>query len=78
MRLRLEEAGYRAGQRAKISTHHITTSVTDEIGHLFLGYDLEPAALPPDDTEFFERAVMSFADVLAQVKASEVRDTPEA
>jgi ADP-ribose pyrophosphatase len=74
----MEEAGYRAGRLVKVSTYDTTKSVTDEIGHLHLGYDLEPAALPPDDTEFVERAVMPFTDVLAQVQASEIRDTPKA
>jgi hypothetical protein len=74
----MEEAGYRAGRLVKVSTYDTTKSVTDEFGHLHLGYDLEPAALPPDDTEFVERAVMPFTDVLAQVQASEIRDTPKA
>ncbi len=71
----MEEAGYRAGRLVKVSTYYTTKSVTDEIGHLYLGYDLQPAALPPDDTEFFERAVMPFAEVLALVRASEIRDS---
>ena len=36
------------------------------------------AELPPDATEFFERAVLPFAEVLALVQASEIRDTSKA
>jgi hypothetical protein len=39
---------------------------------------LTPAELPPDDTEFLERAVLPFDEVLALVNASEIRDTPQA
>jgi ADP-ribose pyrophosphatase len=71
----MEEAGYRAGRLIKVSTYYTTKSITDEVGHLYLGYDLTAAALPPDDTEFIERAVMAFDDVLALVRASEIRDS---
>lgn len=71
----MEESGFRAGRLEKVSTYYTTKSVTDEIGHLYLGYELTPAELPPDDTEFFERAVLPFAEVLELVKASEIRDS---
>lgn len=57
----IEEAGYRAGRLEKVSTYSTPKSVTDEVGHLYLGYDLRPAALPPDETEFIERAVLAAA-----------------
>lgn len=71
----MEESGYRAGRLVRVSTYYTTKSVSDEVGHLYLGYDLTPAALPADDTEFFERAVMPFGEVLALVEASEIRDS---
>ncbi len=55
-----EEAGYRAGRLTWVSTYYTTKCVTDEVGHLYLGHDLTPAELPPDDTEFLERAVLPF------------------
>jgi ADP-ribose pyrophosphatase len=71
----MEESGYQAGRLVKVSTYYTTKSVTDEIGHLYLGYDLSPAELPPDDTEFLERAVLPFDEVLHLVRASEIRDS---
>jgi ADP-ribose pyrophosphatase len=71
----MEEAGYRAGRLTWISTYYTTKSVTDEIGHLYIGQDLVAGELPSDETEFFERAIMPFDDVLAFVKASEIRDS---
>lgn len=71
----MEEAGYRAGRLAWVSTYYTTKCVTDEIGHLYLGHDLSVAELPPDETEFFERAVMPFDEVLRLVNASEIRDS---
>ncbi len=71
----MEESGYRAGRLHKVSTYYTTKSVSDEIGHLYLGFALTPEALPPDATEFFERVVMPFDEVLALTVASEIRDS---
>ena len=71
----MEEVGYRAGRLRWVSTYYTTKSVTDEIGHLYLGQDLQAHALPPDETEFFERAVLPFDEVLQLVAASEIRDS---
>jgi ADP-ribose pyrophosphatase len=71
----MEEAGYRAGLLQWVSTYYTTKCITDEIGHLYLGFDLAEAALPPDDTEFFERAVLPFGQVLDLVNRSEIRDS---
>jgi ADP-ribose pyrophosphatase len=71
----MEEAGYRAERLTWVSTYHTTKCVADEIGHLFLGYGLAPAALPPDDTEFIERAVLPFEEVYQMVCNSEIRDS---
>ena len=70
-----EEVGYSARRLACISIYYTSKSVCDETAHLFLGYDLVPAALPPDDTEFFEVATLPFTDVLQQVLRSEIRDS---
>jgi ADP-ribose diphosphatase len=71
----MEEVGYRAGRLTWVSTYYTTKAVTDEIGHLYLGYDLAAEELPPDETEFFERAVMPFDEVLQLVNTSEIRDS---
>jgi ADP-ribose pyrophosphatase len=69
-----EEVGYAAGQLKWVSTYYTSKSVCDETAHLYLGYNLAPNALPPDDTEFLEIAALPFADVLDLVLRSEIRD----
>lgn len=69
-----EEIGYFAGRLDPICTYYTSKSIMDETAYLFCGYDLTRAALPPDDTEFFEVAVLPFDDVLDQVLRSEIRD----
>ena len=71
----MEESGYRAGQLLWVSTYHTSKSVCHETAHLFLGKDLSAAEAPPDETEFFERAVLPFAEVLRMVETSEIRDS---
>jgi ADP-ribose pyrophosphatase len=69
-----EEVGYSAGRLEWISSYYTSKSVCDETAHLYIGYDLTPAALPPDETEFLEIATMPFAAVLDMVVQSEIRD----
>jgi ADP-ribose pyrophosphatase len=69
-----EEVGYSAGRLEWISSYYTSKSVCDETAHLYLGYDLIPAALPPDETEFLEIAALPFAEVLDLVLKSEIRD----
>ncbi len=71
----MEEAGCRAGRLTWVSTYYTTKCVTDEVGHLYLGHDLMAAALPADETEFLERAILPFDEVLELVHASEIRDS---
>jgi ADP-ribose pyrophosphatase len=70
-----EEIGYRAGRLLPVSTYYTSKSVCDEMAVLYLGYDLIPAALPPDETEFFEIVTLPFAEVLDLVVRSEIRDS---
>jgi ADP-ribose pyrophosphatase len=70
-----EEVGYSAGRLEWASSYYTSKSVCDETAHLYLGYDLAPATLPPDETEFFEVAVLPFAEVLDLVLRSEIRDS---
>jgi len=70
-----EEVGYAAGRLEWISSYYTSKSVCDETAHLYLGYDLAPAALAPDETEFLEIAALPFAEVLDLVIRSEIRDS---
>jgi ADP-ribose pyrophosphatase len=69
-----EEVGYSAGGLEWISSYYTSKSVCDETAHLYIGYDLTPAALPADETEFLEIATMPFTAVLDIVVKSEIRD----
>jgi ADP-ribose pyrophosphatase len=70
-----EEVGFSAGRLEWVSSYYTSKSICDETAHLYLGYDLTPAALPPDDTEFFEIATLPFHEALDLVLRSEIRDS---
>ena len=70
-----EEAGRRAGCLTWISTYHTSKSVMNETAHLYLGEQLAPADHPPDDTEFIERRVFPFSEVVAMVRRAEITDS---
>ena len=69
-----EEVGYCAGRLEWVSSYYTSKSVCDETAHLYLGYDLTPATLAPDETEFLEIAALPFSHVLDLVLCSEIRD----
>ena len=69
-----EEVGYTAQRLEHVSTYYTSKSICYEIAHLYLGYGLQRAILPPDETEFFEVATFSFDDVMAMVERSGIRD----
>ncbi len=69
-----EEAGCRAGRLIWVSTYHTSKSVMNETAHLYLGEDLLPAERASDDTEFIERRVFPFDEVLEMVRRSEITD----
>jgi len=71
----IEEAGYRAGRLTWLSTYYTSKCICDEVGYLYAGYDLANDSLPLDETEFIERAVFPFDEVLRMVCASEIRDS---
>ena len=70
-----EEAGYEAGRLVKLCDFHTSKSILREVAHLYLAEDLRPAIRPPDHTEFIERRVFPFRDVLAMVERGEIKDS---
>lgn len=70
-----EEAGGRAGRLTWISTYHTSKSVMNETAHLYLAEDLVPADRKADDTEFIERRVFPFREVLDMVARAEITDS---
>jgi ADP-ribose pyrophosphatase len=71
----MEEGGYCADQLNWVSTYHTSKSVCHETAYLYIGHSLFPAEAPPDETEFLERAVFPFEEVLRMVETSEIRDS---
>jgi ADP-ribose pyrophosphatase len=71
----MEEGGYRADQLTWVSSYYPSKSVCYETAHLYIGRGLVQANAPPDDTEFFERAVLPFDEVLRMVETSQIRDS---
>jgi ADP-ribose pyrophosphatase len=69
-----EEIGYRAGRLTHVSTYHTSKSVVDETAHLFIGEDLVPAALPPDETEFIDVRPFPFTEALRMVLSGDIVD----
>ncbi len=70
-----EEAGQRAGRLTWISTYHTSKSVMNETAHLYLGEDLTAVDRAPDETEFIERRVFPFCEVLEMVRRAEITDS---
>jgi ADP-ribose pyrophosphatase len=70
-----EEIGHTAGRLDWVSSYYTSKSVCQETAHLFLGHDLAPSILAPDDTEFLEIAAFPFQEVLDMVNRSEIRDS---
>lgn len=70
-----EEIGYDARNLQQISTYFTSKSILDETAYLYLGTDLVKSEAVPDETEFFEAAVLPFDDVLQMVVRSEIRDS---
>ena len=70
----MEEIGFRATEMTWLNSFHSSKSVCEETAHLYLGRGLIAADAPPDDTEFIERALLPFDEVLRLVLSSEIRD----
>ncbi|HEY7676096.1 MAG TPA: NUDIX hydrolase [Candidatus Methylomirabilis sp.] len=69
-----EEAGRRAGRLTWLSSFHTSKSVMDETAHLYLAEDLAEADREADDTEFIERRVFPFREVLGMIERAEITD----
>ena len=70
-----EEAGHEAGRLVKLCDFHTSKSILHEVAHVYVAEDLRPATRLPDHTEFIERRVFAFADVLGMVERGEIKDS---
>jgi ADP-ribose pyrophosphatase len=73
-----EETGLRAGSWERLATFYTAPGFTDEIMHLFLATDLEPAhpgdRLGPDEDERLILSWLPWRDAVAAVERGEIRD----
>jgi ADP-ribose pyrophosphatase len=69
-----EESGYRAGRLEKLGAILTTPGFTDEVIHLYAGFDLVPvpSRLEVDEVLTVER--VPFADAIAMVERGEIQD----
>ena len=70
-----EEAGYYAGRLVQISSYYTSKCICDETAHLYIGQDLLPAEVPPDETEFLEQRTFPFDEVLQMTLEGEIMDS---
>jgi ADP-ribose pyrophosphatase len=69
-----EETGHRAGRLEKLGAILTTPGFTDEIIHLYAGYDLAPTTAALEADEDLTVLTMPFADALAMVERGEITD----
>jgi ADP-ribose pyrophosphatase len=69
-----EEVGHRAGRLEKLGAILTTPGFTDEIIHLYAGYDLVPTRASPEPDEDLTVVPMAFADALGRVERGEIQD----
>lgn len=70
-----EEAGYTAARLEKLCEFHTSKSILREVANIYVAEDLQPAARVPDETEFIEIRAFPFAEALAMVERSEIKDS---
>ena len=69
-----EEVGYRVGRLEKLGAILTTPGFTDEIIHLYAGYDLVVTHAATEADEDLTVLRMSFADALSRVESGEITD----
>jgi ADP-ribose pyrophosphatase len=69
-----EEVGHRAGRLEKLGAILTTPGFTDEIIHLYAGYDLVPTRAATEPDEDLTVVPMAFGDALGRVERGEIQD----
>ena len=67
-----EEAGLTAGRWTPLGECHISNSVTDQLGYLFLAQDLVEGEAMPDATEQLAVKTVPLAEALSMAQDSEI------
>lgn len=69
-----EEIGQRVGRLVKLGAILTTPGFTDEIIHLYAGYELTPTAAHTEPDEDLTVVRLPFAEALAKVERGEIQD----
>ena len=69
-----EETGLSASRWEQILAVHISNSITDEAGFVFVAEDLEPGQTDFDETEKIDVRCLSFAELLRMTMHGEITD----
>ena len=69
-----EETGLTARHWIEVMRLHLSNSVTDEEGYVFVARDLEEGETAFDETEDLQIQKLSFNDAIAMVKSGEISD----
>ena len=69
-----EEVGHRVGRLERLGAILTTPGFTDEIIHLYAGYDLTATQSAPEPDEDLTVVRMPFAEAVARVERGEIQD----
>lgn len=70
----LEETGLTARHWQPLLTMHLSNSVTDEVAHTFLAWDLEQGIAEPEDTEELQLRRVPFREAYAMAMHGDITD----
>ena len=70
-----EETGLVAGSWDFLSRVHLSNSITDEVGYVYVARDLQAGPSTPDGTEELEIRRLPFEEALAMALAGRITDS---
>ncbi len=71
----LEETGLKANKWTSLGKYHLSNSVTDEVGYLYLAEDLEQHEAMPEETEDLKVRRLPLEEALEMIEKGEITDT---
>lgn len=71
----MEETGLRAGRLTKLFSMHMSNSISDELGHVFLATELSAGEPDPEDTEELEIKKLPLEEVYSLVEQGVITDS---
>lgn len=69
-----EETGLTAGEWRHLLTLHLSNSITDEVAHVFVAWDLVEGVATPEDTEDLRVRRVPFGEAYAMAMRGEITD----